>query len=1306
MRPVPQYYLDKIREAKEKRLKKLDLVEGFSPYGERVGKLADIPSEVFELTWLEELVLHNQGITVISTAIKQLPNLKTLNLIGNPLKNVGDVGGLILDFHQYHILKSQLVPRQVVGLTIRIQNEEPLPRLLFSILKLTALDLSNNGLTSLPESITALKNLTILDLSENKLTSLPESITALQNLTALDLSNNGPISLPESITALKNLTTLDLRNNGLTNLPESITTLQNLTTLDLSNNGLSSLPESITALQNLTTLYLSGNKLTSLPESIIGLQNLTTLYLSGNKLTSLPESITALKNLTTLDLSNNELSSLPESITALQNLTTLYLSGNKLTSLPESITTLQNLTALDLSHNGLTSLPESMTSLQNLTTLDLIYNGLTSLPESITALQNLTALYLSRNKLTSLPESMTALQNLTTLYLSKNKLTSLPESMTALQNLTTLDLSTTQLTSLPELMTALQNLTTLYLRSNGLINLPESMAALQNLTTLDLIYNELTNLPESITALQNLTTLYLSNNGLTNLPESMTALQNLTTLYLSNNGLTRLPEPMTALQNLTTLYLRSNGLINLPESMAALQNLTILDLSNNKLTNLPESMTSWQKLTTLYLRSNKLTSLPESMIALQNLTALYLSGNGLTRLPESMTSLQNLTILDLRNNGLTSLPEWITALQNLTTLDLSDNGLISPPQEVAERGVEAIRDYFRQLAQEGDDYVYEAKLLIVGEPGAGKTTLARKIEDEDYQLQTNEKSTEGIDIIQWHFPYNEERNFQVNIWDFGGQEIYHATHQFFLTKRSLYALVADTRKEDTDFYYWLNVVELLSGNSPLLIVKNEKQDRQREIPERQLRGRFTNLKEVLATNLKTKRGLPEILKHIRHYISSLPHIGDKVPKTWVKVREALEKDMRYHIPLAEYFQLCEQNGIIERKYQFQLSGYFHDLGVILHFQDEPLLAKTVILKPEWATDAVYRVLDNKTVRENFGRFSMSDLDAIWHEAKYADMRHELLQLMLKFKLCYRLDNSLDHIAPQLLSDNQPTYKWNSKYNLHLRYEYDFMPKGIITRFIVAVHHLIADSQRLVWRSGVILEREQTRAEVIQHYYGFKGEIQIRITDQHKKELLTIIIHELKQIHDSFNNLSYRQLIPCNCQTCVKRKVPHFYDFHSLKNRLAEQKRDIECQNTPYQMVDVRTLIDDALQKPDHNKNASRHRKDGYSGKANSNGLKITNDMLSFAECKKLVQCLLAIPSIADGGRRATVIDQLRVEIKTNVDYDSADRIHVFNIVNTCLKYSNGMQELRDILEFFEGDSVPMQRFDQTLRSISLSVGRD
>ncbi|WP_366558215.1 hypothetical protein [Okeania sp. SIO3B5] len=86
------------------------------------------------------------------------------------------------------------------------------------------------------------------------------------------------------------------------------------------------------------------------------------------------------------------------------------------------------------------------------------------------------------------------------------------------------------------------------------------------------------------------------------------------------------------------------------------------------------------------------------------------------------------------------------------------------------------------------------------------------MQNQHYQLK-EEESTKGIKVNQWNFQITNQHEFQMNIWDFGGQEIYHATHQFFLTKRSLYILVVDTRQENTRFDYWLNIVELLSDNS-------------------------------------------------------------------------------------------------------------------------------------------------------------------------------------------------------------------------------------------------------------------------------------------------------------------------------------------------------------------------------------------------------------------------------------------------------------------------------------------------------------
>ncbi len=706
-----------------------------------------------------------------------------------------------------------------------------------------------------------------------------------------------------------------------------------------------------------------------------------------------------------------------------------------------------------------------------------------------------------------------------------------------------------------------------------LTEIPADVFELEWLEVLNLSGNQLTTLPEAIANLQQLISLDLSGNQITTLPEAITHLHQFTSLDLRGNQITTLPEVITRQQQFTFLYLSHNQLKTLPEAIANLQQLISLDLSYNQITTLPQAIANLQQLTSLDLSYNQLTTLPEAITRLQKLSFLDVSHNQLIILREIITDLQQLITLDLSYNQLTTLPEAIVHLQQLTYLDLSHNPIEKPPPEVITKGIEAIRDYFRQLKEEGTDYLYESKLLIVGEGAAGKTTLAKKIQNPNYQVPQEEDSTKGIEVIQWHFPMENGREFRVNIWDFGGQEIYHATHQFFLTKRSLYALLADTRKEDTDFYYWLNVVELLSDNSPLLIIKNEKQNRHREINERHLRGQFTNLKETLSTNLATNRGLEQVLEQIKHHVKTLPHIGNPLPKTWVRVREALESDARNYISLDEYLNICQQNGFTQRNDKLQLSSYLHDLGVCLHFQEDPLLNKTVILKPKWGTDAVYKVLDNEKVISNLGSFTRFDLANIWCEDEYATMHDELLRLMINFKLCYEIPRSQGkYIAPQLLSANQPYYEWNETNNLILRYTYEFMPKGIITQFIVAMHELI-NEQKCVWKNGVVLCKDETKAEVIEYYS--KREIKIRVSGRHKRDFMTIVIHELDKIHDSYKRLKYDKLIPCNCNTCKDSQQPHFYPFEILRKFVADKQENIQCQKS-YQMVDVLDLIDDVI----------------------------------------------------------------------------------------------------------------------------------
>ena len=570
---------------------------------------------------------------------------------------------------------------------------------------------------------------------------------------------------------------------------------------------------------------------------------------------------------------------------------------------------------------------------------------------------------------------------------------------------------------------------------------------------------------------------------------------------------------------------------------------------------------------------NQLSSLPAEIGQLTNLQTLYLNDNQLSSLPAEFGQLTNLQALDLRSNQLSSLPAEFGHLHSsLKKLTLDGNPLESLPPEIRSKDSQAILNFYKQQLEQKTDRLYEAKLLIIGEGGAGKTSLAKKIEDEDYQLKSDEESTEGIDVIQWKFRLQDGKEFRVNIWDFGGQEIYHQTHQFFLSKRSLYALVADARRDNTDFYWWMKVAELLSDKSPILIIKNEKQDRQCEVNESQLRGEFINLEKVLATNLKTNRGLSEIKKAIQLYINNLPHVGTKLPKSWVEIRSAIEKDSRNYISREGYYKLCETNNLTDRKDMLYLSRFLHDLGVCLHFQDdESGLEDIVILKPEWATNAVYKVLDNQTVRKNLGRFTKEELADIWKDGKYSDMRNKLLQLMMRFKLCYPIPNNPgNYIAPQLLDVEEPNYEWDNSNNLILRYEYTFMPKGIITRFIVETHPFI-EEQKLVWKSGVVLNKDQTRAEVIENYN--QREIQIRVSGNRKKELLTVITHELEKIHSSFERLQYQTLVPCNCSECAGSENPYSYDLEDLRKRLTKNKFQVECGKS-YEEVDVRRLIDD------------------------------------------------------------------------------------------------------------------------------------
>src|SRR6185436_7964728 len=148
------------------------------------------------------------------------------------------------------------------------------------------------------------------------------------------------------------------------------------------------------------------------------------------------------------------------------------------------------------------------------------------------------------------------------------------------------------------------------------------------------------------------------------------------------------------------------------------------------------------------------------------------------------------------------------------------------------------------------------------------------------------------------------------------------------------------------------------------------------------------------------------------------------PAAWFNVKDALANlpmsEGRNFIPFIRYRQLCEEHGITETKSQEKLVSFLHDLGIVVNFRDDPRLAETHVLNPEWVTNGIYRILNAETLAHGHGELRLSELPTVLDLQEYPKSMHlYLLDLMRKFELCYEFYESAGHyLVPELLGKEE------------------------------------------------------------------------------------------------------------------------------------------------------------------------------------------------------------------------------------------------------------------------------------------------
>ena len=700
-------------------------------------------------------------------------------------------------------------------------------------------------------------------------------------------------------------------------------------------------------------------------------------------------------------------------------------------------------------------------------------------------------------------------------------------------------------------------------RSGQLTGLGLCQCNIKNLDRIGSQLQELTNLIE----------LYLSDNQLSDI-SPLKGLTNLMKLNLSDNQLSDI-SPLKKLTNLMELNLRQNQLRDI-SSLRGLTNLTELNLKGNQLsdisplkelTNLTKLYLNYNqlteisplkdllKLTVLYLQENRISDI-SALKKLTQLNFLWLWGNQINDI-SPIKMLKKLAELGLNSNKIEKLPVWITDFNldilyneegNDGKIHIGNNPLKFPPVEIVKQGKKAIINYFRSLEGKKRVKLNEVKVLLVGEGMSGKTSLLKQF--QGLSFDKDESQTHGINVIslpakaiKGFVDTNGVKDFRIHFWDFGGQEIMHASHQFFMSKRSLYILVLDSRT-DSKKYHWLKHIEKFGGDSPLIVVMNKiDANPNYNIEQKRINESFPHIKNRFhRISCQTQEGLPELVTYLAKAIPQTSLFGTEISIDWMNIKEKLVEETKAnrYISRERFVEICQDNDVNDQSSQQTLLQYLNDLGVVLYFK-QLNLANIYVLDPHWVTIGAYKIINSEQTKD--GILKEEDLEYILNQEEIKKHEYDparekkifyspeeqryILSIMMQFELCYEYDKRKNHyIIPDLLPkelNNEPELSQGTP--LRFVMTYDYLPVTIISRLMLRLKNDIVDGQQ--WKYGMILDNKEfgCQAKIKEDEPNKRIDITVQGEFLCKRQYFSAIRHNIYDINKDFENLEVQEFIP-------------------------------------------------------------------------------------------------------------------------------------------------------------------------------------
>ena len=552
----------------------------------------------------------------------------------------------------------------------------------------------------------------------------------------------------------------------------------------------------------------------------------------------------------------------------------------------------------------------------------------------------------------------------------------------------------------------------------------------------------------------------------------------------------------------------------------------ILTLTNCPLTGLPD-MSCCPMLFDVNLENTWLTEVEGLSPEIE---CLNLSGTEIRRLPESIRHMEYLLDLNLNRLSLEDLPLWLHELQlpvtvrdrqakeNITLYGTKVRGMDMSAFPEQPELLRLWLEVHHAAKLSGEKPFNEIKVVFLGDGEAGKSLVVQRLMNGGAQVPDKTfdgDSTPGVAIYHSTMIL-EDRVVRVHYWDFGGQEILHSMHRIFQTQRTVYVVVLNARNDTQDerAKFWLRCIRSYEDkyheNARILFVLNKTDQNPRaSINLTALRQLYPGIPDVVMLSAKddSQEAFNEKMgEALKREISAMENLRVCYPNSWDRVKQRIEQIDANLISVDTFDQICDQEGVEnDESLRAAFRELLNNLGVCFWYQGTRR-EEEILLRPEWVTNAIYKVLFNRHTNVRNGIISFKELKRCickknsedeQYRCVYRDMKYSetdlgyILEMMSRYKLSITINPELEFI-PMLCGRNASPLAAeyaDDPHTVEIWWRFEYLPDSLLFRLMVERYQELDVDH--VWLTGALFRDKINKCSAVVHRDGNTLKIIVR-----------------------------------------------------------------------------------------------------------------------------------------------------------------------------------------------------------------------